>query len=296
MFEQVTPTVRYAKAATCIGVVTHGERALLVDTGLDENLVRKVINALANEGVTVAAIVNTHSHADHCGGNHFAVKRTGAKVVAPAYESWFIERPDLEPWSLFGAPAPSALRGKFLQATPSLVDETVEGACERDVAGFRVRFHELPGHSVRQMGVEVDGVLFVGDALLPPAVLEKYGLLFAVDPLQARASAEALAREAPPNVVAYHGGLLDDVPGAARRHVELVTEVEALLQRELAKGAREAEDLLASAFERFPPTQRSVELHALQLATIRGYLAAMERAGRVEAQLAGARLVWRTLG
>lgn len=65
LFEQVNPTVRYARAPTAIGVVTHGDKALLVDTGLDENLVRKVVNALANEGISVAAVVNTHAHADH---------------------------------------------------------------------------------------------------------------------------------------------------------------------------------------------------------------------------------------
>lgn len=291
MFEQVTPTVRYARAPTAIGVVTHGERALLVDTGLDENLVRKVVNALANEGVSVVAVVNTHSHADHCGGNHFVVKRTQARVVAPAYEHLFIERPDLEPWTLFGAPAPSSMRGKFLQATPSRVDEAVEAGA-RDVAGFAVTMRALPGHSVNQMGVEVDGVLFVGDALLPPALVEKYGLLFAVDPPAARESAQSLAREAPPHVVAYHGGLLDDVAGAAKRHVELTTEVEGIILQALASGPRSDEELLARALERFPPSNASVELHALQLATLRGYLSALERAGRVRATVAGAALRW----
>ena len=293
LFEQVSPTVRYARAPTAIGVVTHGDRALLVDTGLDENLVRKVVNALGNEGVTVAAVVNTHAHADHCGGNAFCVKRTGAKVVAPAYEHVFIERPDLEPWTLFGAPGPATMRGKFLQAAPSRVDETVDAAGERDVAGFRVRFHALPGHSVRQMGVEVDGALFVGDALLPPSVMEKYGLVFAVDPLEARASAQRLLADAPAHVVAYHGGLLDDLPGAVRRHAEATSEVEAILERALRHAPATAEDLLVEVLDRFPPSAPGIELHALLAATLRGYLSAMERAGRVEASVEKHRLLWR---
>ncbi len=97
MFEQVNDTVRYANASTCIGVAVRGNDALLIDSGLDENLARKVVNALANEGRTVRAVVNTHAHADHCGGNHFVVKRTGARVVAPAFEHYFIERPELAP-------------------------------------------------------------------------------------------------------------------------------------------------------------------------------------------------------
>lgn len=293
LFEQVTPTVRYAKAPTAIGVVTHGDRALLVDSGLDENLARKVLNALAAEGVQVAAVVNTHAHADHCGGNHFVVKRTGARVVAPAYEHYFIERPDLEPYTLFGAGAPRALQGKFLQAQPSPVAEAVEAEGVRDVAGFEVRFHALPGHSVRQMGIEVDSVLFVGDALLPEATLSKYGVVFAVDPAEARRSTARLPGTAPAHVVSYHGGLVHDLAGAVRANVEAMDGAERAVHALLARGPATAEEVLVEILERFPPAQLTVELHALQAATVRGHLAALERAGRAEAVLEKGRLLWR---
>lgn len=293
MFEQVTETVRYAKAPTSIGVVKHGNDALLVDTGLDENLVRKVINALANEGATVKGIVNTHAHADHIGGNAFAVKRTGAQVVAPHYEHFFIERPDLEPWTLYGAQAPKALQGKFLQAAPSHVDHAVEAEGARDVAGFQVKFHSLPGHSVRQMGVEVDGVLFVGDAVLPPQVLSKYGLVFAVDPAAARASTERLLQLAPGRVVAYHGGLVDDLAGAVKANTDAMRQAEDALLEALRRGPSRDEDLFLDLMDRFPAAASSLELHALNMATVRGYLAALERQGRAEAFLDGRRWLWR---
>jgi glyoxylase-like metal-dependent hydrolase (beta-lactamase superfamily II) len=292
MFEQVTSTVRYAKAPTAIGVVTHGDRALLVDSGLDENLVRKVLNALAKEGVEVAAVVNTHAHADHFGGNHFAVKRTGCKVVAPAFEHHFIERPELEGWTLFGAPAPRALQGKFILAQPSRVDVAVEREGALDVEGFDVRFHALPGHSVAQMGVEVDGVLFVGDALLPDATVQKYGLVFAVDPAAARASQERLLATAPAHVVSYHGGLVHDLAGSVRANIDASLAVEEEAVRSLSKGPRTADEVFLDVCDRFG-TPTSVELYALNLATLRSYLAALERSGRAESYLDGNRWLWR---
>lgn len=307
MFEQVTPSVRIAKAGTGIGVVTHGERAMLVDSGLDENLVRKVVNALANEGVSVAAIVNTHAHADHIGGNAWAVKRTGAKVAAPAYEHYFVERPELEPYTLFGATPPKAMLGKFLRAEASKVDHVLEPG-EREIEGFRVKLHALGGHSVGQMGVEVGGVpgrgrgevasrrdrtLFVGDALLPESTLSKYGLVFAVDPLAARASTERLRDMRDVTVVSYHGGVVADVEAAVRANTEAMTRAVDALHSLLERGPATAEDALQHLLDAFPPAQLTVELHALQAATVRGYLAALERAGRVEAYLDGRRLLWK---
>lgn len=308
MFEQVNDTVRYANASTCIGVVTRGTDALLIDSGLDENLARKVLNALANEGCTVRAIVNTHAHADHCGGNHFVVKRTGARVVAPAFEHYFIERPELEPYTLYGALPPSGLQGKFLRAQPSPVAQAIEQEGVVDVAGFQVRFHALPGHSVRQMGVEVDGVLFVGDAVLPPRVLEKYGLVFAVDPLDARRSTQKVLQHAGP-IVAYHGGLLDDAPGAVKANVDAVGAAESRILARLAKGPATTEDVVADLLDAFGGARsasegddaargrvggKTLELHALHAATVRGYLSALEREGRVEAHLKENHINWTT--
>lgn len=291
MFEIVNETVRYAKSPTAIGVVKHGDRALLVDTGLDENLVRKVINALANEGANVVGIVNTHAHADHIGGNAFAKKRTGATLVAPEFEHYFVEKPELEPYTLFGAPAPSSMRGKFLQAAPSRVDvAATPGAL--DVAGFEVKLHDLGGHSVHQMGVEVDGVLFTGDALLPEAIIAKYGLVFAVDPFQARESSRRVAAAAGLRVVSYHGGLLDDVAGAVKANEEAVSRAEGRILARLAREAATTDELVVDLLDAFGGGA-TLELHALHTATVRGYLSAMERVGRVEAYLDSNALKWK---
>lgn len=291
MFEQVTPTVRYAKAPTAIGVVTHGDSALLVDSGLDENLVRKVIAALEREGVSVRAVVNTHAHADHFGGNAFAHERTSCRIVAPAAEAPFVERPELEGWTLFGAPAPSALRGKFILAKPSPVHHAVQAEGVVDVEGFEVRFHSLPGHSVGQMGVEVDGVLFTGDALIPERIVSKYGLVFAVDPLAARASTARLPALGAQAVVSYHGGLVDDLEGAVRTNVEANERVERFVLERLARGPLSADDLFAELCDEVgEPT--SVELFVLNASTLRSYLAALERAGRLVAAVDRGRLIW----
>ena len=166
----------------------------------------------------------------------------------------------------------------------------VDAPGPRDVEGFAVTFHALPGHSVNQMGVEVDGVLFVGDAVLPAATIEKYGLVFAVDPFVARASTQRVAEFSGP-VVSYHGGWLDDVPGAVRANVEAVGRAEERLLARLSRASASTDELVIELLDAFGGGT-SVELYALHAATVRGYLAALERAGRVRVGLHEKRLQW----
>lgn len=278
------------KAATGIGVAVRGKRALLIDTGLDENLVRKVLNHLAKEDVRVEAIVNTHSHADHIGGNAFALQRTGAEAYVPAREAAFVENPALEPLSLYGAEAPDALRTKFLQAAASPVHHVVRGEADLDLAGFRVRCHPVPGHSLDQMAVAVEGICFLGDALLPQATVEKYGVVFATDPAAQRESARRIPDLGYEGYALYHGGLAEDVRAISETNIRAIDATFQEVLEALA-APRTAEDLfreLALAHG-WPLT---VEQYHLNLATVRGYLAALERAGRIACRVEDARLLW----
>ena len=289
-FVPVTDRVSYVKAATGIGVAVNGKRALLIDTGLDENLVRKVLNHLRDRGVTVEAIVNTHSHADHIGGNAFTVARTGAEVHAPALEAAFIETPALEPLSLYGASAPKALQTKFLQAPPSRVTHPVTEAGEREIAGMTVRFDPIPGHSLHQLAVAVDGVCFLGDALLPEAIVEKYGVVFAVDPALQRESALRIAGLGHAHHVTYHGGLVEDLKGMVEANVRAIDDTNARLLAALDSPAG-AEDLFQRLALELGWSMGPEQYH-LNFATIKAYLAALEREGCLQCRVERARLLW----
>ena len=79
MLQQLSERVWVAPGGVNIGVIfTDDGGAILIDTGLNDTPVRKVLRALATHEREVRAIVTTHGHADHFGGNAFAVKRNYA--------------------------------------------------------------------------------------------------------------------------------------------------------------------------------------------------------------------------
>lgn len=172
--EYVSEDVAYIPGAVNIGVIIDEGRATLVDTGLDRDSGRGIRKLLAERGIEVAAIINTHSHADHFGGNDYLVRNTGATVYAPAVESGIIQNPILEPVYLFHGAAPIRnLRNKFVLAKPSPVDHIIEPG-KLEIIGLEVEIIPLPGHCFNQVGVLVDDVLFCADTVFSERVIDKY--------------------------------------------------------------------------------------------------------------------------
>ena len=95
-------------------VLVQDSGVLLVDTGLDDSHARKLLRALEAQQLAPTAILNTHSHADHHGGNVTVMKKfPGLPIFAPPLEAAIINYPLLEPIYLYGAHPPKALQGKF---------------------------------------------------------------------------------------------------------------------------------------------------------------------------------------
>lgn len=170
----VTGNVAYIPGVVNIGVLRNGERCAIIDTGLDKDSGRNIRKVLEAEGLKLEIIINTHSHADHFGGNDYLARNLKAEVYAPSIESGIISNPILEPVYLFhGATPIRNLRNKFVLAKPSPVDHIIEPG-KLEVIDLEVDIIPLPGHCFNQVGVLVDNVLFCADTVFSDKVIDKY--------------------------------------------------------------------------------------------------------------------------
>jgi hydroxyacylglutathione hydrolase len=134
------------------------DRALVVDPG-DE--AERLLGAIDELGVSVEAILLTHTHFDHVGAVAPLAEATGAPVYCPKIEVPVLANiMDYVPWPGFGP----------FESYDA--DETVEGGETLQLAGFDIDVFFVPGHSPGHVAYSIadEAALFSGDVLFQGSV------------------------------------------------------------------------------------------------------------------------------
>lgn len=285
---QISPTCYYIQSPAKVGVVLTGENEVcLIDSGSDKDAGKKVLRVLQSQDWTLKAIYNTHSHADHIGGNRYLRTQTGCKIYAPPVELAFIQHPILEPTFLYGGNPPSALRHKFMMAQES---DALPLTADVLPAGWETV--SLPGHSFSMVGYRTpDGVVYLADCLSSDATLEKYKICFLVDPAQYIETLERVKTMEAPLFVPSHADPTQEIAPLAQRNIDAVHAVADTLVT-LCETPLSFDELLRRVFETYGLTM-TFEQHALVGSTVRSYLSWLTESGRLEMTIEGNRPVWK---
>jgi hydroxyacylglutathione hydrolase len=135
-----------------------GDRAIVVDPGEEPDRILEVVGEM---GVTVDAILLTHTHFDHVGAVAPVARATGAPVYCPELEVPVLA--DIMahvPWAGFG-PYESYD-----------ADETVKGGERLTLAGLEIDVFFVPGHSPGHVAYSIpaEQALISGDVLFEGSI------------------------------------------------------------------------------------------------------------------------------
>lgn len=175
---QVSEQSYYIQSPAKIGLVKLNKQDVcLIDSGNDKDAGRKVRQLLEANGWRLTAIYNTHSNADHIGGNKYLQGQTGCMIYAPGIDCAFTHHPILEPSFLYGGYPCKELRHKFLMAQESDAQELTKESLPE---GFEII--PLPGHFFDMVGFRTpDDVVYLADCLSSRETLDKYQIGFIYD-------------------------------------------------------------------------------------------------------------------
>ncbi|MCA9839979.1 MAG: MBL fold metallo-hydrolase [Trueperaceae bacterium] len=288
--EQLSEHVYYLPGGVNAAILVNEKEAVLVDTGGDKNYGRELKRACESLAVTPVAIINTHSHADHYGGNEYLLKHYDVPVYAPEFEASIIQSPLLEPVYLFGGARPlPELMNKWLLAKPSKVDHFLaQGKLE--LIGLNLDLLDTSGHAHRHFSLLVDDVLIAADALFGSSVIDKYPLPFGQDIGAQIASAQKLKDVKVTTTLPGHGN-------PSRQLLDLIDLNLAAFERAsnaifTAAQGLSSEEILQESCRILAIELNDLPRYFLNLCVVNAYLNYLRTEGKLSLELKNNRLLW----
>lgn len=284
---QISDRSYYIQSPSKIGLVKLNEKEVcLIDSGNDKDAGRKVRQILDANGWKLTAIYNTHSNADHIGGNKYLQGQTGCKIYAPGIDRDFTRHPILEPAFLYGGYPCKDLRHKFLMAQESDAEELTETVLPQ---GFEII--PLPGHFFDMVGYRTpDNVVFLADCLSSRETLEKYQIGFIYDIGAYIKTLEMVKSLTAKMFVPAHAEATEEIAGLAQFNIDKVQQIAERII-ELCSEPLCFEVILQRLFTEYGLTM-NLEQYVLVGSTVRSYLAWLKDTGRLKAVFEKNMLLW----
>lgn len=287
---QIAKNSFYIQSPAKIGLVKlENETVCLIDSGNDKDAGRRVRQILDANGWRLAAIYNTHSNADHIGGNQYLHKQTGCKIYAPGIDCSFTRHPVLEPSFLYGGFPPKDLKHKFLMAQESNAEYLTPDVLPE---GFQII--RLPGHFFDMVGFRnADNIIYLADCLSSKETLEKYRITFIYDVAAYISTLEMVKKLDAQRFVPAHAEVTDDIVPLAQLNIDKVNEIAEKIA-EICSIPLCFEQILQKLFLQYSLIM-NFEQYALIGSTVRSYLSWLKDTGCIRAWCENNLLLWQRI-
>jgi glyoxylase-like metal-dependent hydrolase (beta-lactamase superfamily II) len=291
--QHLVDNVYYLPGPSNIGlIVGQRQQALLIDTGVGQRSGRQLLRIIQEQGLHLAAILNTHCHGDHIGGNAYLVERTGAQVYAPLHDAVVLQYPIWGTMCMFGGAEPIVeMAAPRFNPQPCAVNVTVtEGSIE--IAGIVVQVVPLPGHTGSHTGYIVNDVFFTGDILAGEQELANTALSYAYSITKRLHSLERLRSYSCKYYVLGHGRPESDINDLVERNIAQINDTLDFVRVYLDQGCAEASELLAAMCAHYEIEIRNLRQYFLYYPTLHSLLSHLVSRGEVDYQIHDCRLLW----
>jgi glyoxylase-like metal-dependent hydrolase (beta-lactamase superfamily II) len=268
-----------------IGVYIKDKMAVLIDSGISKDIAKEVNKALIEGNIRVEAIINTHCHGDHCGGNaFFQQKYPNIKIFSTETERPFIEDPLLAPICFCGGAAAFEELKKCKPITPQQVSKVTDIITpyqdqKISICGEPFEIITLPGHTRGMIAVRTpDNVLYCGDAVFGGETFKKYPILyytFIDDALHSFRKLKSLIPQIDVTII-YHGGMISDLVALIDDHEKRILETKKVITKFLNEQPLSVEEITAKVMQKYQIPDDLVS-YALTKTPMQAYIAELER-------------------
>jgi len=226
---QLSETTWVLEGPCNIGFIVNNNEVTLIDSGNDKEAGRKINKILKEKSWELKNIINTHSNADHIGGNNYLQNITNCNIYSSEIEDAFINYPMLEKAFLWGGFEIKELRNKFFCAKSSKVTKTLEINEKFD---GKLDIISLKGHFLNMIGIRTkDDDLFLADSLFGENIIDKYGLPFIYDVKEFITTLKRIEKMNARNYIPSHGQITEDINPLIIKNLEVVDKAKRQIKK-----------------------------------------------------------------
>lgn len=278
----------YIKNPTNIGIYKiDDENIYLIDSGNDKEAGKKILKIVEAEGWKIKGIINTHSNADHIGGNKIIQDRTNCEILSNKIEKSFTEYPILEASFLYGGYPFKELRHKFLLAQASSQVKEIENNLPEGLEYFT-----LKGHFFDMIGIKTsDNIVFLGDSIFSEETITKYHLFFIYDVKEYLNSLETLRNLEGDLFIASHCEATKNLDKLIEINKNKINEIIENIYV-MCKEDMTFEEILKNIFDKYNLTMNENQ-YVLIGSTIRSYLSYLYDEGKITYEFRENKMIWK---
>ena len=291
---ELAPKTYFFPGAVNVGVLeTPDGGALLIDSGSDKDHAKKLLKACRAKNLEPRAILNTHSHADHYGGNAYLQETLQIPAYAPIFEEAIIKYPILEPMYLYGGVRPpKSLQNKWLMGSPSGT-KILNTPGTINICDLELELIEVGGHASIMYAIKFGDVLFASDAVFGQAILEKHSLQFAVDIARQRESVNVIRDAGARVVLPGHGNPTEDIETLCKANLQAIERANRAVFA--AVGGNSLAEILEKVCNIFELSMTTLVSYVLNQTAVLAHLVELEERELIRQEIVQNKLIWKVL-
>ena len=301
----ISDCIYYISGPTNIGIIEEQlsdtkSNLYMIDSGCNtedgKRIFTEITEYFSQKDITIKAIINTHSHADHCGANNYIQQKTNCEIWITENEQGSLINPFLQPIISWGGnPLPEINSSYYVaeKTVPNKIINTNEKLILNN--GIKISFINLPGHYFEMVGILCEDnnkkVLFASDGIFGRKNIGKYWIPFLYDVKEFKNSLDTISSLNADFCIPGHGEPTSQIEETVELNKIAIISNEQCILEALKYKEQTQEDIL-----KYVADKNEINLHIAQYmligCTIKAYLTFLYNEGKISYHIKENKMYW----
>ena len=301
----ISDCIYYISGPTNIGIIEERlsdtkSNLYMIDSGCNtedgKRIFTEITEYFSQKDITIKAIINTHSHADHCGANNYIQQKTNCEIWITENEQGSLINPFLQPIISWGGnPLPEINSSYYVaeKTVPNKIINTNEKFTLLN--GIKISFINLPGHYFEMVGILCENdnkkVLFASDGIFGRKNIGKYWIPFLYDVKEFKNSLDTISSLNADFCIPGHGEPTSQIEETVELNKIAIISNEQCILEALKYKEQTQEDIL-----KYVADKNEINLHIAQYmligCTIKAYLTFLYNEGKISYHIKENKMYW----